>query len=352
MQGKKKLETVESYNVFVSSTWEDMQSYREAVRGALNKAGCIPCGMERFSASAQSPLETCFEELKKSQLYICILGMRYGSIDKESGKSYTELEYEKAKELNLPILAFLIDEEKAVFKKKDLDSEDMAIKMSKLEEFKKKIKDSKEVTCAFFDSPATLSDLVFRSITAEIKRRLGINTLTNDEKETYIDGAQLYRKFVRRPRKYKNNVVTLRVRFDGNFSGKIRDAVFNAFGFVRGDTLYLQNLFVLGSNIIDVSQKEWLRDCFASDAAANWVEDEDIAPGTVFEGKFKLLYEMVEKGGGSMAGDVQDVMVPMLALVEGLSVISKEDVQQAQRYRQSATIPPQLLSRFWEQNEE
>lgn len=350
MQGKKKIEAVEAYNVFVSSTWEDMQSYREAVRGALNKAGCIPCGMERFSASAQSPLETCFEELEKAQVYICILGMRYGSIDVESGKSYTELEYEKAKGLNLPILAFLIDEEKAVFKKKDFDSEDMAIKMSKLEEFKKRIKDSKEVTCAFFDSPAMLSDLVFRSITSEIKRRSGSSALTNDEKETYIEGAQLFRRFVKRPRKYKNNVATLRVRFDGYFSGKIRDAVFEAFGFERGDTLYLHNLFVLGSNIIDVSQKEWLQDCFASGAAADWIEDEDIAPGTIFEGKFKLLYEMVEKGGGSMAGDIHDVMVPMLSLVEGLSVVSKEDVQQAQRRRQSTTIPPELLSRFLEQD--
>ena len=142
----------------------------------------------------------------------------------------------------------------------------------------------------------------------------------------------------------------MRVRFDGNFSGKIRDAVFEAFGFVRGDALYLRNLFVLGSNIIDVSQKEWLQDCFASDTAANWIEDEDIAPETIFEGKFKLLYEMVEKGGGSMAGDVQDVMVPMLSLVEGLSVISKEDVQQTQRHRQSVTISPQFLSNIMERN--
>lgn len=346
MQGKKKLDTVEAYNVFVSSTWEDMQSYREAVRGALNKAGCIPCGMERFSASAQSPLETCFEELEKSQVYICVLGMRYGSIDTESGKSYTELEYEKAKAMNLPILAFLIDEDKAVFKKKDLDSEDMAIKMSKLEEFKKRIKDSKEVTCAFFDSPASLSDLVFRSITSEIKRRSDTNTLVNDERDTYITGAQLYRRFVKRPRKYRNNVAILRVRFDGNFSGYVRDAIFDAFGFVRGDALYLTNLYVLGCDIIDVSQKEWLQDCFASDTAADWIEENDIVPGTIFEGKFKLLYELVEKGGGSMAGDVQDVMMPKLALVQGLEVITREDVQHSQRNRPSTAIPPEFLAHF------
>jgi len=352
MQGKKKLESIESYNVFVSSTWEDMQSYREAVRNALNKAGCIPCGMERFTASAQSPLDTCFEELEKSQVYICILGMRYGSIDSTSGKSYTELEYEKAKELNLPILAFLIDEEKAVFQRKDFDREDMATKMEKLEDFKNRIKKSKEVTCAFFDSPATLSDLVFRSITAELKRRTSTDASIESEKETYIEGAQLFRKFVKRPRKYRNSTTTLRVRFDGNYSGAVRDAVFDAFGFARGEALFMQNLFVIGCDIIDVSPKEWLQDCFATDTAANWVEENDITPGTVFEGKFKLLYELVENGGGSLAGDIQDVMMPKLALIEGLSIIGKEDwIQNSQRSKKSIMLSPEIFTHFMGQDD-
>lgn len=102
-----------SFRVFISSTFSDMRQYRDAVIAALNKADCIPYGMERFGATAVPPLDTCYEELGHSQIYICVLGMRYGSVDVDSEKSYTQLEYEKARELGIPILAFLIDEENA-----------------------------------------------------------------------------------------------------------------------------------------------------------------------------------------------------------------------------------------------
>ena len=228
----KKLDAVQSYNVFVSSTWTDMQNYRESVRNALLKAGCIPCGMENYPASSNSPLKTCFGELGKCQVFVCVLGMRYGSVDEKTGKSYTQLEYEKAVELGLPILAFLIDEEKATFKRKDVDIGELGVK---LDEFKKFIKDSKEVTCAFFDSPASLSDLVFRSITSEIKRRT--NPSIENSKEDAMDykfGAEMFRKFIKRPLHYRNTETVLRVRFDGLYSGwKIREDVFEAFGLFR-----------------------------------------------------------------------------------------------------------------------
>ena len=316
----KKLDTVQSYNVFVSSTWTDMQNYRESVRNALLKAGCIPCGMENYPASSNSPLKTCFEEMGKCQVFVCVLGMRYGSVDEKTGKSYTQLEYEKAVELGLPILAFLIDEEKATFKRKDVDIGELGVK---LDEFKKYIKDSKEVTCAFFDSPSSLSDLVFRSITSEIKRRTNAGIDNPEENaENYKLGAELFRKFIKRPLHYRNAEAILRVRFDGLYSGwRIREAVFEAFGFVPGDTLFLNDINVIGCDFIDVKQNEWLLDCFANSGAADWIDSNDIKPGMVFEGKFKFVYEMVKDGAGSMAGDFHDSMIANLVLLEGRSII-------------------------------
>lgn len=74
---------------FVSSTFTDMLPYREAIRSAIDRANCKAVGMERFGAASIPSLEKCLEELKTCQIYVCAIGMRYGSIDKESQMSYT-----------------------------------------------------------------------------------------------------------------------------------------------------------------------------------------------------------------------------------------------------------------------
>lgn len=150
-----------TFRVFVSSTYTDMLPYREAIQTALNKADCVPYGMERFGAEAIPPLEVCYRELEASQIYVCAFGMRYGSIDEETGKSYTQLEYEKARELGKPTLVFLIDENKVRF---NLSEIDMGETGEKLVAFKKDVKDSKEVACAFFESAMSLQEAVYRSI--------------------------------------------------------------------------------------------------------------------------------------------------------------------------------------------
>lgn len=169
MSNQKNEQPPAAFRVFVSSTYTDMQQYREAIRNALNKADCVPYGMERFGAASIPPLEKCYEELEESQIYLCAIGMRYGSVDEKTKKSYTQLEYEKARELGKPILAFLIDEDKAEFKVKDIDKGEL---WEKLVEFKENIRNSKEVTCSFFDSISTLEDEVYRSVLGEIKRQV------------------------------------------------------------------------------------------------------------------------------------------------------------------------------------
>ena len=67
--------------------------------------------MEQFGASKSTPLATCISEVEQSDIYVGIIGMRYGSEEPNSGKSYSQLEYEKAVEQNKEILIYLIDEE-------------------------------------------------------------------------------------------------------------------------------------------------------------------------------------------------------------------------------------------------
>ena len=98
--------------IFVSSTYSDLIPFRNAVRDVLSRFSVDIHGMEVFGAQTCKPLDTCLAEVLTSEVFIGILGMRYGTVDESSGKSFVELEYETAKKSGLEIWIFLIDEEK------------------------------------------------------------------------------------------------------------------------------------------------------------------------------------------------------------------------------------------------
>ena len=69
--------------------------------------GHIPAGMEMFSATGTSQLETIKPIIDESDYYLIILGGKYGSINKQSGLSYTEMEFDYAVEQGKRIIAFV-----------------------------------------------------------------------------------------------------------------------------------------------------------------------------------------------------------------------------------------------------
>ena len=93
--------------VFVSSTYTDLIEERQAAVEAILDAGHIPAGMELFKAGNKSQLETIYKWIDDSDVYILILGGRYGSIEEISGKSYIQLEYEYAVKKNMPFFAII-----------------------------------------------------------------------------------------------------------------------------------------------------------------------------------------------------------------------------------------------------
>ena len=118
--------------VFISSTYKDLIPHREMIWDMLLSLGINISGMEKFGARPEKPLETCLKEVEESDIFIGIIGMRYGSIDKESEKSFSQLEYEKAVDLNLEILIYIIDEKNAFIKADSIDPENF----KKLKDFK------------------------------------------------------------------------------------------------------------------------------------------------------------------------------------------------------------------------
>ena len=93
--------------VFVSSTYTDLIEERQAAVQAILDAGHIPAGMELFKAG-KSQMKTIQKWIDESDVYMLILGGRYGSIEEESGLSYTELEYRYAISKNIPIIVILL----------------------------------------------------------------------------------------------------------------------------------------------------------------------------------------------------------------------------------------------------
>ncbi|MBM0417991.1 DUF4062 domain-containing protein [Aeromonas veronii] len=102
---KKKLQ------VFVSSTYEDLKIDRQAAVSAILKAGHIPAGMELFTSGDKSQMETIRRWIDESDVYMLILGGRYGSVEPTTGVSYTELEYDYALELEKPLFAVVLKDD-------------------------------------------------------------------------------------------------------------------------------------------------------------------------------------------------------------------------------------------------
>jgi len=84
-------------NVYVSSTFEDLKEERACVREALVDLGHSVTSMESYGSSEERALKSCVADVQKCDLYVCIVGWRYGFVPPEgNGKSITEQEYEAA----------------------------------------------------------------------------------------------------------------------------------------------------------------------------------------------------------------------------------------------------------------
>jgi hypothetical protein len=97
--------------VFVSSTYEDLKEERQAAVEVILSAGHIPAGMELFAAGDRSLMEVIERWIDESDVFLLILGGRYGSIEPESGKSYIALEYEYAQKQGKPFFAVVIEDD-------------------------------------------------------------------------------------------------------------------------------------------------------------------------------------------------------------------------------------------------
>lgn len=123
------------YQVFISSTYADLIEERKRILDILFMADCIPAGMEAFVAEDLEQFEVIKKVIDLCDYYVLIIGKRYGSIHPNTGKSYTEMEYDYAIEHEIPVLVFAIDDNVQLAPDKQETDGD---KIEKLKAFRRK----------------------------------------------------------------------------------------------------------------------------------------------------------------------------------------------------------------------
>ena len=122
------------YQVFVSSTYTDLIKERQTVIHTLMEIGCIPAGMELFSAADEDQFEFIKKIIDDCDYYLLIIGGRYGSLA-EDQFSFTEKEYDYAISVGMKVIVLVHKNPESIAVGKT--DENPALK-AKLEAFKAK----------------------------------------------------------------------------------------------------------------------------------------------------------------------------------------------------------------------
>jgi hypothetical protein len=95
-----KADPLVTFRVMISSTVEDLVQEREAAERAILGLGLTRLRAEKLGSTPQPPQVICALLAEQCDLFVQILGERYGYIIKSEGISVIEFEYEIARAQN------------------------------------------------------------------------------------------------------------------------------------------------------------------------------------------------------------------------------------------------------------
>jgi O-acetyl-ADP-ribose deacetylase (regulator of RNase III) len=148
-------------SVFLSSTYVDLKPHRDALRGVIDQLQLAFVGMEEFSPAGEMPGTYIRRKVTQAEVFVGVIGRRYGYIDPTSGLSMTELEYRQAVVSKKPLYIF-------VMRDTALISADMVERdpeaLSKLNEFTARVLRSN--VCGMFADIPDLVDQATRALEA------------------------------------------------------------------------------------------------------------------------------------------------------------------------------------------
>ena len=174
------------YQVFVSSTYEDLQEERKEVMRVLLQMDCIPSGMELFPAADEDTWTLVKGVIDDCDYYMVIIGGRYGSTDSD-GMGFTEKEYQYAVDKGKPIIAFLHGDPDSI---PQGDAEDTDVGKRKLSEFRDLVR---RRFCKEWKNAHELGSVVVTSLTQLKKSHPGIGWVRGDQVLDSESAAEILR---------------------------------------------------------------------------------------------------------------------------------------------------------------
>jgi hypothetical protein len=162
------------YQVFVSSTYQDLATERQEIMHALLELDCIPSGMELFPAANEDQWSLIKGVIDECDYYIVVIAGRYGSLS-PSGLSYTEMEYRYAIDAGKPVIAFLHKEPDTLQAKLCEQTQEGKLK---LQEFRAL---AEKKMCKYWNTPPELGSVVSRSLIMLQKKHPGVGWIRGDQ---------------------------------------------------------------------------------------------------------------------------------------------------------------------------
>lgn len=168
-------------NVFVSSTCFDLTQVRRDIEETIEKIGFNPVLSDRstFPVNPNEELITnCINNVSKNaDILILIIGNRYGS-KSESGKSITNIEYDTARQVGIPIFVFIkkdILNYLEVWKSNKDGDFSKQVDTTEIFEFVNKIREKDKVWSFEFINAQEISSTFISQMAFKFKELLDIN---------------------------------------------------------------------------------------------------------------------------------------------------------------------------------
>jgi Domain of unknown function (DUF4062) len=95
----------------ISSTTRDLPAHRDAAMDACLRQGFFPLMMEHETLSPATAAQVSGNLVDRADVYILILGFRYGAVGPGQVKSYTHLELDRAIERGIPMLVLMMGDD-------------------------------------------------------------------------------------------------------------------------------------------------------------------------------------------------------------------------------------------------
>lgn len=227
--------------VFISSTFKDLKKHRRKAWDTLQEYDVNIRGMERFGARSEKPLQTSLAEVEQSDIYVGIIAYRLGAIDNKTGKSITQLEYEKTRELyelnkkDREILVYCIDPDAPI----PGSYIDFGEKHEKLEAFKSVLKENH--TIATFTDENDFAEKLRVDFSRLLTKKEAQKQKKTDE---YRNSEDRIRRFMLLPATCSGKEIKLRLKFDGE-PFPASKSVCNVFNLTYGATIGYSIKFVM-----------------------------------------------------------------------------------------------------------